>query len=278
MLKLIRESNSINKMYNKLLLHGKRIIITAPRVYAVRLSSALINQGALPLFMPVIETSPLEDFTILDEHLRKINTYDSIAFTSRNGIDAVSKRMRELKMDTSLLQQIHLCAIGKDAELLEALGAEVDVIPEEPSPTGIIRELAKISDIEGKNILIPASEVIGIPEPDVIPNFVAGLEKLGMNVTRVTAYQTRSLDKEIYNVELELIRQGKVDVIAFSSSAEISAFLNMCDVSDYQNTVIACFGPYTGANARKLGLNVSIIADDFSSFDGFAAAIASHFN
>lgn len=265
-------------MYNKSLLYGKRIIITAPRVYAVRLSSALINQGALPMFMPVIETSPLEDFTVLDEHLRKINTYDSIAFTSRNGIDAVSKRMRELKMDTSLLQQIHLCAIGKDAELLEALGAEVDVIPEEPSPTGIIRELAKISDIEGKNILIPASEVIGIPEPDVIPNFVAGLEKLGMNVTRISAYQTRSLDKEIYNVELELIRQGKVDVIAFSSSAEISAFLNMCEVSDYQNTVIACFGPYTGANARKLGLNVSIIADDFSSFDGFTAAIASHFN
>lgn len=232
-------------MYLNLPLYGKRIIITAPRVYAVRLSNALISQGALPLFMPVIETSPLEDFTELDEHLAKINTYDSIAFTSRNGIDAVSKRMRELKMDTSVLQQIHLCAIGKDAELLEALGAEVDIIPEEPSPTGIIRELAKISDISGKNILVPTASVVGIPEPDVIPNFVTGLEELGMNVTRITVYQTRSLNKDIYDVELDLIRSGKVDVIAFSSSAEVSAFLNMCDASDYQNTRIACFGPST---------------------------------
>ncbi|BAZ09673.1 uroporphyrinogen-III synthase [Calothrix sp. NIES-4071] len=266
-------------MYSKLPLYGKRIIITAPRVYAVRLSQALINQGALPLFMPTIETNILEDFTVLDEHLAKINTYDSIAFTSRNGIDAVSQRMRKLKIDTSMLQQVHLSAIGKDAELLETLGAEVDVVPTEPSPTGIIHELAKISDIAGKNILVPVPEVIGIPEPDVIPNFLAGLSDLGMNVTPVIAYQTRSLDKSMYNVELDLIRQGKVDVIAFSSSAEVSAFKKMFDnESDYQKTLIACFGPYTGANARNLGLNVSIIADDFSSFDGFATAITNYFN
>jgi uroporphyrinogen-III synthase len=265
-------------MYNKSHLYGKRIIITAPRVYSVRLSQALIKEGALPLLMPTIETRNLDDFTVLDEHLARISTFDSIAFTSRNGINAVSQRMRELKIDTSVLQQLHLSAIGKDAELLETLGAEVDVIPNEPSPTGIIHELAKISDIAGNNILVPVPEIIGIPEPDIIPNFLNGLQEMGMNVTPVVAYQTRSLDKNLYNVELDLIRQGKVDVIAFSSSAEVSAFVKMFDnESDYQNTLIACFGPYTGANARKLGLNVSIIAEDFSSFDGFAAAIANHF-
>ncbi|NEP15084.1 MAG: uroporphyrinogen-III synthase, partial [Symploca sp. SIO2C1] len=43
---------------------------------------------------------------------------------------------------------------------------------------------------------------------------------------------------------------------------------------DYEHCIFACFGPYTAANTQKLGLNVSIIAQDYSSFEGFAQAIA----
>ncbi|MFK0734239.1 MAG: uroporphyrinogen-III synthase, partial [Gloeotrichia echinulata HAB0833] len=32
---------------------------------------------------------------------------------------------------------------------------------------------------------------------------------------------------------------------------------------------------YTAANAQKLGVNVSILSNDYSSFAGFAEAIAS---
>jgi uroporphyrinogen-III synthase len=42
--------------------------------------------------------------------------------------------------------------------------------------------------------------------------------------------------------------------------------------------VIACFGPDTAANAQKLGVNVSIISQDCSSFAGFAEAIATFFD
>jgi uroporphyrinogen-III synthase len=148
-------------------------------------------------------------------------------------------------------------------------------LPKEPSPAGVIAELAKIPDIAQKNILVPVPEVVGVPEPDVIPNFVAGLENLGMKVTRVPTYRTRCLDKDIYEVELNLIRQGKIDVIAFSSTAEVTSFLQMVDSKkDYEHCAIACFGPYTAANAKKLGLNVSIVAQDYSSFAGFALAIA----
>ncbi|MBP5972888.1 uroporphyrinogen-III synthase [Brasilonema sp. CT11] len=265
-------------------LHGKRIIVTAPRNYAARLSEQLINQGAMPFVMPTIETCSLENFTQLDAALQRIDAFDWIAFTSRNGIDAFFQRLEDLQINPFILTKCRLSAIGLDSERLAALGVKVDLVPKEPSPAGVIAELAKIPDIAQKNVLVPVPEVVGVPEPDVIPNFVAGLEKLGMNVTRVPTYRTRCLDKDIYEVELDLIRQGKIDVIAFSSTAEVAAFLQMVDSkSDYEHcaispwldaTRIACFGPYTAANAKKLGLNVSIVAQDYSSFAGFAEAIA----
>ncbi|MFL9450952.1 MULTISPECIES: uroporphyrinogen-III synthase [Nostocales] len=260
-------------------LHGKRILVTAPRNYAMRFSNQLVNQGALPLLMPTIETCPLENFTELDIALQKIEQFDWIAFTSRNGIEAFFQRLDVLKINPLVLAKCRLCAIGIDSEKLAAFGVKVDIVPTEPSPAGIIAELAKIPNIAKQTVLVPVPEVLGVPEPDVVPNFVAGLKQLGMNVTRVPTYMTRCLEKTIYEVELSLVRQGKVDAIAFSSTAEIMGFLKMIhSKSDYKNCVIACFGPYTAANAEKLGFKVSVVAKDYSSFAGFTDAIASFFN
>ncbi|MFQ4146711.1 uroporphyrinogen-III synthase [Chlorogloeopsis sp. ULAP02] len=259
-------------------LHGKRILVTAPRNYAARLSEQLIIQGALPILMPTIETCVLENFAQFDSTLQQIDTFDWIAFTSRNGIDAFFQRLEFLGLDHRVLKNCQLSAIGKDAERLAAFGVKVDLTPRQPSPQGVIAELAQIPNIKGKKILVPVPEVAGVPEPDVIPNFVAGLKNLGMSVTRVPTYITRCLDKSLYEVELNLICQGKVDVIAFSSTAEVASFLQMFTFkADSQQCVIACFGPYTAANAKKFGVNVSIVAQDYSSFVGFAEAITLFF-
>ncbi len=264
---------------SKLPLYDKRIIITAPRNYAARLSEQIIKKGGLPILMPTIETCFLENFAELDAALKKIDRFNWIAFTSRNGIEAFFQRFQDLGLFPSVLQNCRLSAIGKDAERLAAFGMKVDLIPKEPSPQGIITELAKISDIANKNILVPVPKVVGVPEPDIIPNFITGLQNLGMSVTRVPTYITRCINKNIYEVELSLIREGKIDVIAFSSAAEIAGFLQMVtSKEDYEQSVIACFGPYTAANAKKLDVNVSIVAKNYSSFAGFAEAIADFFN
>ncbi|MEC4815727.1 MAG: uroporphyrinogen-III synthase [Scytonema sp. PMC 1069.18] len=259
-------------------LHGKQIIVTAPRNYAMRLAQQLSYKGALPLLMPTVETCQLENFNELDAALQQIDTFDWIAFTSRNGMATFFQRLEDLNLNPMLLEKCRLCGIGMDVEKLASLGVKVDLNPKEPSPMGIIAELAKIPHIANQSILVPVPEVVGVPEPDVISNFVTGLEQLGMRVTRVPTYMTRCLDKSLYEVELKLIKQGNVDAIAFSSTTEVSSFLQMVtSKSDYEHCVIACFGPYTEANAKKLGLNVSIVSQNYSSFAGFADAIASFF-
>ncbi|BDI15533.1 hypothetical protein ANSO36C_13350 [Nostoc cf. commune SO-36] len=166
----------------------------------------------------------------------------------------------------------------KDAESLLSFCGKVDLIPTESSPAGIVAELAKLPHIHEKKVLLPAPEVVGLPEPDVVPNLITDLQKLGIEVTRVSTYITQGLDASIYGVELNLMRQGMIDVIAFSSTAEVESFLTMVNSpSDYEHCVIACFGPYTAANTQKLGMNVSIVSKEYSSFQGFADAIAAFF-
>ena len=264
---------------SQLPLQGKRILITAPRSYAARFAQQIIYQGGLPFLAPTIETCCLNDLSPLDAALKHLNQFDWVAFTSRNGIDAFLQRMEQLELNLTTLNHCQLCAIGQDAERLTALGLTVDLSPTEPSPMGITHELAKKTDIQGHRILVPAPEVIGLPEPDVIPNFIAELNRLGLQVTRTPAYITRCLDQANYPVELDLIRQGKIDVIAFSSTGEVEGFLKMVNsIDDYAQCQIACFGPYTAANAQKLGMTVSIVAEDYSSFAGFVGAIAAFFN
>ncbi len=263
----------------KLPLWGKRIVVTAPRNYASRLAVKIVRLGGLPLLMPTIETCLLADYNQLDCVLKRIGEFNWIAFTSRNGIDAFFQHLNFLSLPMSVLKNCQLCAIGKDAERLSDVCGKVDLIPKESSPAGIVAELSKITAIHEQTILIPVPEVVGIPEPDIIPKFVLGLQSLGMKVTRVPVYATRCLSKNIYALELDLIRQGRIDAIAFSSTAEIESFLQMVNTkNNYNHCVIACFGPYTTANAKKLGMNVSICSHDYSSFAGFAAAIAAFFN
>ena len=52
---------------------------------------------------------------------------------------------------------------------------------------------------------MPVPEVSGVPEPPVVPNFIAGLEKLEMDVVRVGAYATRPVAKGHNEVEIMLL-------------------------------------------------------------------------
>ncbi|BDM81233.1 hypothetical protein AM10699_41000 [Acaryochloris marina MBIC10699] len=263
----------------RLPLGNKRIVITAPRPYAGRLATAIIQQGGLPIVMPTIETYALDPAPDLDHALQQLRDFSWVAFTSRTGIQAVMLRLQQLDIPLFLLNQCHICAIGQDADQLQTLGVRVDLIPKESSPAGLVAELAQIPDIDTRRILVPIPQVERIPEPEIVPKFLADLEQLGLTVVSVPAYVTRRLDATDYAVEVEQIRQGKVDAISFSSTAEISALLQMVDAETLmKHCVIACFGPYTAGNAKDLGLSVDIVSQDFSSFTGFTTAIAQFFH
>ncbi|MDJ0846511.1 MAG: uroporphyrinogen-III synthase [Crocosphaera sp.] len=253
-------------------------MITTPRNYASRFASEIINHGGIPMIMPTIETCYLSSYEPLDNCLKTIHQFNYIAFTSRNGINAVISRLKALDLPLSSLNNCQLIAIGRDSQRLEEMGLNVTILPKESSPQGIVLELEKVPDIEQQTILVPVPEVRGISEPDIIPNFITALQALNLKITTVKAYQTRCLEGSLYAVEMALIKQGKIDIIAFSSTAEIESFLQIIKQTQIpKNCLIACFGPYTASNARKLGLTVDIVGQDYHSFQGFVQGIADNF-
>lgn len=180
-------------------LQGRRILVTAPSTYAARLAGQVLARGGRPICMPTIVTEPLQeqDHDKLDAALRSMASaaaagkppaFAYIAFTSRNGIEAFLRRAAVLGLDSDLsglLRGCTVCALGNDAKMLEQSGIEVGLLPTVSSPTGMIEELAARGEAgRGRTILVPVPEVTGVPEPPVVPNFVAGLNKLGMSVHR----------------------------------------------------------------------------------------------
>ncbi|BDI15532.1 hypothetical protein ANSO36C_13340 [Nostoc cf. commune SO-36] len=108
----LREINLLTPS-RELPLYGKRILVTAPRNYAYRLSEQIIKQGGLPVFMPTIETRYLSNYNKLDTALIHIEEFDWIVFTSRNGITAFFHRLNDLDIPVSVVQKCQLCALGK---------------------------------------------------------------------------------------------------------------------------------------------------------------------
>jgi uroporphyrinogen-III synthase len=259
-------------------LYGKTVLYTTPRNYAGRLGRYLIEHGARAIWMPTIVIEPMPDYSVFDDVLRNAEKYDWIAFTSRNGIEALLDRMEALGLEQADLKGLRFAAVGNDATALEQAGIKPDLVPPVSSPIGIVNELKRQGYTSG-TVLVPAPDVVGMEEPEVVPDFIRDLEAIGLDTVKVPAYVTaRATD----GLELgtQLLLDGKVDVIAFTSRGEMeSLLLHLGDKRDVLDgdTAIACFGPITAGGAKLRNVRVDIVADDYSRFQGFVSAMEDYF-
>ncbi len=258
-------------------LENRKIFFGTPAGYAERLSDAISEAGGTAVSVPLIETVIPAENPGVDSLLMHIADYDYIAFSSRKAIEAFYEAGAG-DIEKEMLEGITFCAIGKDAELLEHYGVCAEIVPDESSPQGIVDALAVIDGIAGRSVAVIVPEVRGISEPNVVPGFISGLKNIGMKVSRINAYRTGLAEIEGKDELVSDIISGRYDIIAFTSTAEIEAFLLTMESSTLPHgQVIACFGPYTAANAGDMGLDVDIIADDYSSFSGFVRALEDYY-
>jgi len=258
-------------------LHGKTILFTLPRNYAGRLGQLLIEHGARPVWMPTIVIEPMADYREFDAAIRNRDQYDWIAFTSRNGIEAFFSRMDALGLEPADFANVKIAAIGNDARALEQGGIKPDLVPAIPSPQGIADELADRGS--SGTVLVPVPDVIWMEEPQVVPDFIAALEEVGLTTQRIPAYVTAKATEGL-SVGTAMLREGEIDMIAFASRGEVeSLLLHLGDERDIldENTAVACFGPITAAGAVKRNIRVDVVAKDYSRFEGFIEAMEQYF-
>jgi uroporphyrinogen-III synthase len=208
---------------DELPLLDRRLLLTTPRNYASPLAALLITRGARPVWLPANEIWALDDSTLLDEALRGLAGYDWVVFTSENGIDVFCQRLATLGLDREQFARTRLAAFRWDAARLEKAGFKVDLVPPESSTIGLVEEFRRRGISRG-HVLAPVPRVEGAPEPPVIPDFIRGLNNLGLEAVRVPAYRTVA-KVERAEAELGMLRAGEIDCVVFTSSTEIYAFL-----------------------------------------------------
>lgn len=231
-------------------LHGRRIVITRPEEDAERLAGRLEALGAVPVLAPAIDiefTDPPE----LEAAVAAVAQYDWVVFTSRNGVEAVFRKVDQLRGPK-------VAAIGPaTAAQLRSRGVEPDLVPEEFVAEAVVEALG---EVRGQRILLPRADIAREALPD-------GLRAKGAQVDVVVAYRTASRPP----VDLDL---AEVDAITFTSSSTVRGFLEGASVPPAVKVI--CIGPITARTARELGLTVHAVADHYTE-DGLVEALLAAF-
>ena len=251
-------------------LFGKRVLVTRSRSQASALSRLLAEEGADAVEVPAIEIRPMDDYSPLDRAISSLRDYTWVVFTSVNGVEAFFSRLRTLGLDTRALGGIKVGAIGAaTAASLERSGIVPEFVPPQYVSEAVVEAMAGL-DLAGSRILLPRADI----GRDDLPQ---GLVRLGAVVDQVHVYRTVTPEGSRERAH-ERLKDGGIDVVTFTSSSTVENLLGLLDgdSSALGESTIACIGPVTAATARERGLQVDIVAQEYT-IGGLVRALREHF-
>jgi len=252
-------------------LFGRSIVVTRAREQASDFKALLEERGARCVEFPTISIEPPPSWGPLDEAVARLSTYQWAVFTSVNGVRFFMERLHHAGTDVRELKGVRLAAIGpKTAEALESRGLRLDLVPGEYRAEAILQALEG-RDLQGVRFLMPRA----MEAREVLPET---LEKRGAVVDVVPAYRT-VLPRAEAPAMLESFRRKEIHCVTFTSSSTVSNFFSLFDREEIlellQGVLVACIGPVTGETARKHGLEVRVMAEEYT-IAGLVRALEDH--
>lgn len=253
-------------------LFGRRIVVTRARDQAAAFAERLEEEGAEVIQFPTIAPVPLEDYAALDAALDRLRDYGWIIFTSAMGVRALWKRLRQKGRDARAFGGVQVCAIGPGtAAALEQRGVIPDLIPAEFRAEGIADAFGPT--LAGVRFLLPRAAVAR----DYLPT---ELRRRGAVIDVLPAYRTERTAGDAGTIK-RLLQEGRIDAITFTSSSTVANFCELLQSEDLaallRRTTIACIGPITADEARRRGLTVDVVADQFT-VSRLTEALVRHFS
>src|SRR5438094_69349 len=161
------------------------------------------------------------------------------------------------------------CAIGQEtADALAGHGLRPELVTSEYTAEGLANALEGW-EMKGMRVLVPRAEVARDALPSLLANRGAEVEILPVYSAVCPAEATPAL--------LRLFDGDGVDVITFTSSSTVVNFVQAFPEDRLPailgDAEIACMVPVTADSARKLGLEVSIVAREYTTH-GLVQAIS----
>jgi uroporphyrinogen-III synthase len=233
-------------------LSGWRVLVPRGGRWGDSVGSRLRTLGASPVVAPMINfastTEPDELAAAL--HALEDGQFDWLVVTSATTVDVLASH------GTKIPERTKVAAVGETtAGALGLAGYRADFIPVgEYSARGLVREWPIDGSKRGR-VLLPQSEIAE-------PTLLAGLTRLGFEVTFISAYRTVGVPVAA-QVKTD-VAAGDIQAILVSSGSVARQVAEQLAPLPMQ-TVVACIGPRTASDARAAGLPVHVIAETRSA-------------
>jgi uroporphyrinogen-III synthase len=254
-------------------LAGKRIAITRPPEQAAALTGRLAALGARTVPLATIAIAQVTDPAELDAAIAGLAGYDWLVFTSVNGVAAFAGRLAATGSGWEARGLARVAAIGPaTARALEERGVRVDLIPEEYIAEGILDGLGNVA---GQRLLLARADIARRALAD-------GLRLRGADVDEVAAYRTVIQPAALVAIRAALEGDERVNAITFTSSSTARGLLDGLAALGREpaealtGVALAAIGPVTAATLRAAGLEVALVAREYT-IPGLVAALVDYF-
>lgn len=270
-------------------LAGVRVLVGRARHQARVLSAGLHKLGAEVIEIPLIEIRKPPSYQPLDATLKRLEEYDWLIMTSVNGVDALWRRAKKLKLGKKPFRHLQIAAIGPaTSKAIEKHGLRVSVVPKQYVAESVVESLR--NQIRGKRVLLARARIAR----DVIPR---ELRALGAQVDVVDTYQTVVPKSSRSRLQSRLKDpRGRPDVITFTSSSMVKNFVALLGETVLEQNVnegplgrprapassilegirLVSIGPITSSTLRELNIRVDIEAKEYT-IPGLIQAVAEVF-
>jgi uroporphyrinogen III methyltransferase/synthase len=239
-------------------LRGRRIVLTRPLAQSGDFEERVRALGGEPVATAAIEIVGPESWTIADAALRRVGTYNWLAFTSANAVRMLVDRADAIGVPRDELRSRRLAVVGPAT----ASVVRTTLRPPDFAPTVNTAEMLgeEITDVDNTRVLLPRGNLAD----DTLP---AALRARGAFVDEVVVYRT--VPGPGITAIVAGVRESAVDALLFASASAVR-FVADALVADTASTglrrqrwpVAACLGPVTASAARACGFQSVIVADD----------------
>lgn len=246
------------------------MLVTRPVHQSAEFAAALRAAGAEPVLAPTIAIVPPPDRAAAERAVHDAREYAWVVFTSANGVRAFFEQLDARREDARAFGSAKIAAIGlKTSHALRERCVYADLVPQ----SYVAEELADAliaAGNAGDRILIYRAE----EARDVLPQ---RLRAAGREPHVVAAYKT------VFRDDPELAEKtASSDVLTFTSASTVRGFAHALGgdaeaVRAAQHKLVACIGPITAQTAREIGLDVAVVAEEFTA-GGLLEAIERHLN
>jgi len=239
-------------------LRGRRIVLTRPPAQSGDFEERVRALGGEPVATAAIEIVGPESWTIADAALRRVGTYNWLAFTSANAVRMLVDRADAIGVPRDELRSRRLAVVGPAT----ASVVRTTLRPPDFAPTVNTAEMLgeEITDVDNTRVLLPRGNLAD----DTLP---AALRARGAFVDEVVVYRT--VPGPGIAAIVAGVRESAVDALLFASASAVR-FVADALVADTASTglrrqrwpVAACLGPVTASAAQACGFQSVIVADD----------------